>query len=375
MLTRQKLLMIEQYKRIYSTHKNTVIFLDHTLKCIHSTDEDVFPVGHNIVEFVPDTLPFPIKRFYEVRLCRSDHIYCLRILPITDELGESWLYICELIDSDSAVEISQRTDISSELISVFETLNFNIAGIWNSAENVTHKLLKQEQYDTLEQVLEIEKRTANISSVFKNYYDLTKMLYIEPNNARIDAAALSRFLIKKCNSALAKCGRNVELLIEPEDLQIYVDMQRIISALVNALQNALLYSPADTVPIMKVYRKTMDIRSFVVFSIVNENIMYTKNDFKDRTDIDFSYQRVGFGIPLIRRFVEQARGSFELDITGKFVTLTITLPAANEEKGPLLAVEDSEMHDFRTSTPDLIDIKMREVADFFQTLQSNKMDS
>ncbi len=366
MLTRQKLLAIEQYKKIYSTHKDTVIFLDHTLRCIYSTNGDVFPEEHNIVEFVPDTLPFPIKRFTETRLCRSDHTYCLRILPITDEFNESWLYICELINTDRAVEISQRTDISSELLSVFESLNFNTIGIWNAAEDVSHELLKREEYKLLEKVLEIECCTANISSVFKNYHELTKMIYIEPNNARIDAAALCRYLVKRCNAALAKCNRSIELIVEPEDMQICTDFQRAISALVNALQNALMYSPKDTVPIFKVYRKSVDIKNYVVFSVTNENIMFTKHDFKERTDVNFSYQRVGFGIPLIKRFVEQARGSFDLDMTGKLVTLTITLPAAVDETGPLLAVEDSEIHAYTVSSPDFIDIKMREVSDFFR---------
>lgn len=367
MLTRQKQLAIEQYKRIYATHRDTVIFLDHTLRCIHSTNEEEFPLGHNIVEFVPDTPPFPIKSFMQARLCRSNHTYCLRILPITDEFGEPWLYICELIGSESATEISQRTDISAELMAVFEALNFNTAGIWRSAEDASHELLKREEYSLLERVLEIERCTAGISSVFKNYHELTKMLYIEPDNARIDAAALCRYLVKKCNAALAKCGRSIELVTEPDDLQIYADFQRIVAALVNALQNALLYSPRDTVPVMRVYSKTVDIRRFVVFSVVNENVMYTKHDFKDKTDVNFSYQRAGFGIPLIRRFAEQARGSFELDLTGKLVTLTVTLPAAPDEKGPLLAVEDSELREFKLSSPDFVDIKMREVADFFNT--------
>ena len=133
----------------------------------------------------------------------------------------------------------------------------------------------------------------------------------------------------------------------------------------NALQNALLYSPRDTEPILSVYRRTEHGRAFVEIQVINENIMFTNKDFKDKVDINFSFQRMGFGIPIIKRFVQESGGRFDMRDANGRVILTMSLPGVPESHDDYVQFSEPGMEFYNADTPDLIDIMLMEVVKFF----------
>ncbi len=366
MLSIQKQLQLKQFIKMYSICPNTIIMLDYQFNCIHTTNADLFPLGTHLSSFLCDhTVTNPLKRFVETIMFKNNTHYCIRIHPVTDELDEPWLYICEIIDADAALNISQKTDMFTNLLSTRETLEMSMAEIWRNISSIEYSLKEKQDYENLQSLYSIDKCTANIGSVTKNYHEYLIMLQSKPKTASVDLAALCRFLVKKCNAALAKCGRRVELLAEPDDLEVCIDQVHAVVALINSIQNSLLYSPVDTVPLIKVYRKQISHRNFVEISIINENIMFTRQDFKEKLDINFNYQRIGFGIPIIKAFMKESNGIFNLDMTGEKVVLTLTFKADNEGIHPKLRVENSEIFEYKCSIPDFTEIKMREVVAFF----------
>ena len=154
-------------------------------------------------------------------------------------------------------------------------------------------------------------------------------------------------------------------MIEPEDLTIYADSRRTVVALVNAVQNALLYSPQDSEPVLAVYRREERGRNFVEFRITNENIMFTSRDFKDGIEVNFSYQRLGYGIPIIKRFTKLSGGRFSMEEENGRVIVSITLPAYSDDSSPILTLRNAEEHHYDAGIPDFTDVMMREVVLFF----------
>ena len=361
--------LINNCKKVYSTCKTPVVILDSTFRCVWSNDPLVFSEGENLLNFVREPISNPLHDHTDAHIFKNEHFYCGRLIPIENELNEPQIYICELIDSEAVLKLAEKTDIASSLLPINSALEYNMAGMWQNAEALRSRLMQAEAYDDLAKVLELETKLANISSVTKNAFEYIGMIHDEAKAVRIDAAALARNLVKRCNAALAKCGRHIELLTEPDDLMIYADSRRTVVALANALQNALLYSPRESVPLITVYKREIGNHRFVDFKIVNENIMFTCEDFKDNVDVNFSFQRIGFGIPIIQRFAKLSGGSFDMQKRDGKVIVTVSLPYAPPYEGYEQHFENSEMGTYKTGIPDFVDIRMREVVQFFGEIQ------
>lgn len=354
---------------LYSTYitmlsgENPLICLDNRFCVVRA--EDLFKPGERLLDFITETVPEPLSCVMETALYRGEKFCCCRIYPIKNDIGESVAYICELISAESARRISERTEAPSDILPLYNAVEMNLSTVWRSTTALREKLSSVQDFPGLSQVIAIEGAISNISAVCGNSFHYADMLYNSQKFAPVDAGALCRSLVKRCNAALAKCGRRVEAVIEPEDLTIYADSRRAVVALVNAVQNALLYSPRDTEPILAVYRKEERGRSFVEIRITNENSMFTSRDFSDGTEVNFSYQRLGYGIPLIKRFASVSGGRFAMNDENGRVIVTITLPAAQEPASDIITMRSSLEQHYDAGVPDFTDVMMREVVLFF----------
>ena len=82
-------------------------------------------------------------------------------------------------------------------------------------------------------------------------------------------------------------------------------------------------------------------------------------------DLNFACQRIGCGIPIIKRFAEESGGSFNMEEKSGTMTVTIKLPIIVNENNSELLLEQSEYAYYDTGIPDIVDLKMFEVVDFF----------
>lgn len=355
--------LFKPYYGLFSGSKDPVAYLDRGFVCVRETG-GVLAVGENLLTYLREAVTNPVQTLTEVTMYKDERFFCCRIMPVKNESGESAAYICEFIGSESARSISERADCASDILPMFNSVEHNSSVIWRNAEKLHTSFQESGDYKRLAEVLEIELAMSNITSVWSNAYEYLNMLYSSQNKVVIDAGALCRALSERCNAALAKCGRRIEAVIEPENLTIFADSRRTVAALVNAVQNALLYSPRDSEPILAVYRAERDGRSYVDIRLTNENIMFTSKDFKEQVDINFCNQRLGFGIPLIKRFAKVCGGSFSMNDENGRVVVTLSLPAAGEFADGR-AFKSPYFSDYCTGIPDFTDIKLREVVQFF----------
>lgn len=357
--------LFDNFIQLYKDYPNTVLFLDRVMNCVYTNAPKIFPVGKSLISVVRDPFLYPLREFTEVKVLIDGEYSCARINPVKNELNEAWLYICELISSEAALSIAEQTDAGSKLLPMINSVEHNLSYIWTESAQLQSKLLQDKNYDLLSGVFAIESALSNVCSVTKNIYEYTDMMFSEKSLVRTDASSLVGKLIERCNAALAKCGRRVDFICETEELTIMVDCRHAVAALVNAVQNALLYSPKETCPTAVLYRSGTAEHGTVVFSISNENIMFTDKDFSETAGVNFSYQRQGYGIPLIKRFAQEAHGNFEINDENGRVTVTLTLPAADSAKDGSVRFEVPDFAAYKTDIPDIVELKMREVAEFF----------
>lgn len=356
--------MEELYKPYISmlSGGNPLVCLDNRFCCVQSDGE--FQPGESLLKYIRETVPEPLGCVMDTALYKDEHFYCCRIYPIKNDVGESIAYICELISAENARHIAERTESPSDILPLYNAVEMNLAAVWKSASRLREALMADKDFGKLSEVCAIEGAVSNISAVCGNAFQYADMLYNNQNFAAIDAGALCRSLADRCNAALAKCGRRIEFFSSQDNLTIYADSRRAVVALVNAVQNALLYSPRDSEPVMAVSRKEERGRSFVEIQVVNESSMFTSRDFKDGTEVNFSYQRLGYGIPIIKRFASVSGGRFSMNEENGKVVVTITLPAAGEEYGRV-TMRTSEEYSYDSGIPDFTEMMMREVVLFF----------
>lgn len=353
------------FSGLYQNHPNTVLLLDRVMGCVYSNAPKVFSEGQSLLNVVRDPLCYPLKEFTEIKVLLGGEYCCARITPVKNELGEAELYICEIIGGEAALETAQKTDAAAKLLPPLTSVERSLSALWQQSTALRSRLLSLGDFEALNYLGSMEAALADISSVSKNMSEYTDMMFSENAPVCTDAVALVTKLMERCNAALAKCGRRVDFVCEPEELFVMVDSRHAVAALINAVQNALLYSPRDTVPTAVLYRTGTERHGLVVFSITNENMLFTDEDFKDAVGVNFSYQRLGYGIPIIKRFAAEAHGSFSLTKDNGRVTAKLSLPAASPAEGSAVRFESPSAVAYDTGVPDIVDIKLREVVSLF----------
>jgi len=305
--------------------------LDSVLRCV--CGGDIVKEGMQLSDMLHEHLRLPVKSFAESTFTHDGHFYCARVYSLSDS---SEYYLCEVLGQSEAVSIMEKTDGAVELLSLCSSMDYGLNEMHDSIEILRCTLRDNGDMEKFLSVCGFERSLMRLSASVKNLTEYSRLMYAPPERVLFDAEHLCEKLTERCNAVLAKCGRYIEMYGEGKGIYICADGRQAVIALANAIQNALLYSPKDTVPRLTVRR--LDSRTAEI-AVVNEDIMFTREDFSGA--MDFAYQRAGCGLAVIRRFAELSHGSCELVRKDGIASLTLKLPLATE----------AEVADFRLEEP------------------------
>lgn len=356
---------IQPYIKLYSAYTTSVSFFDSVWNCIWKNDNSVFELGECLTSYIESGLPHPIREYTELTLYKGHDYYCARITPLKVSHYEPWLYICETLDRSSVVSMLKSTGAVADILPMFNAVHTNTSSMWSNFIKLKPMVVDKGYFEIAGELLSAEKSLCNICSATQNAYEYLYSLSCETTRSYIDGAALCSKLVKHCNEVLSECGRHIELVLLMDDLRFLGHGRLAASALVNAIQNALLYSPHDSTPVMRVERVYEGGSWWVSIKLTNDNILFNSTDFKGNDSINFRYQRMGFGIPIIRRFIQLSGGKLLIENSGRVAETTLLLPVPSDDAGYMLRLETSDYADYRTGIPTILEIKMREVVDFF----------
>lgn len=338
-----------------STKDRPLFLLDGGLCCVFSSDESMIKTGTSMLTALRREVPLPITQAVDELVFINRQFYCAMLTPVQMN-GEPY-YICEIVDKYRAVGLFSNTDAGADSFGTYKTMEYNISQMWQ-----TLKQLDEKDDIDAELLGELRSSVYKLSACVKNGSQYVESIFSEEHNTLFDMNKLCTHLAERCNAVLAKCGRGIDVLCSSENIFVHLDSRRTIVAMVNAVQNALLYSPADDVPLIVV--DTED--ECAVVRVENNNISYSDDEFSDSRDVTMSYQRTGFGIPIMRSFAERAGGSCSLEYAGGRAVLTLKLPLATEEEIACYHLEERFVGVYKTGLPDFLDIRMQEVVHIFE---------
>ena len=338
--------------------------LDRQTRCAAVFGRELLKVGDSLAEHAADPLIYPLKDACNVRVMFRGECWCAHVQPIRNEAGDAALNLCSFTDTQQALDAAAKTDALMKLMPLYSAIEQNFAGLWNSAREIEKRFERENDFSALEEVFSLKAALSHIGSASANVYEYGEMLSKAPSVRRLDAAEFCAMLVERCNAALAKCGRRIEFVAAPVTAPICVDASHAMYALVNALQNALLYSPRESVPVLAVICRRTGAREYVDIRVSNETALFTEKDFRTIENVEFSYQRAGFGLALIERFAKECGGRLErTEEDGRYV-LTLTFAAVHDGSRDTVRFEASQAH-YDTGVPDILELKMGEVAAAF----------
>ncbi len=327
-----------------------VFVLDGQKRCLLSGCRERLAQGECI-----DDLLLPPKEqtgsCYEGSLCRFGMMYCVRYIEADG------LYMGEILSANEVSFISEYTDRMSSHAAMYSSMEYELAAVWKS-KHALEQLLSESSEEVRELIRRMERPLYRVSAGSRNVYEYLSMMYSARRNTVVDMARMCRELVIRCNESLSACGRHVELRL-PQDEKLYIraDIRHAVAAVLNAVQNALLYSPKATVPLLEVRRSGRRI------------LITTENENSRVSDAAAAVcvMRGGYGIPIIRRFAALSGGELNMSLEADIAVVRMDIPAATDEEIAEYALEEAVLYRFEDGAPDYVQLQMMIVEDMYES--------
>lgn len=326
----------------------TAVF-DSNFKCVYSKDELIKLKSKASLYAKNNYIPESRDFFTTIFMIKGVQ-YCAKILK-TDGY-----YICGLFNSRELGAMARNTDFFSKILPSIDVVNCNVAHLCELANEINNN-------DFL--VAKMKRSLLKAQRVTQSIFEYAYVYLKEPDYVKIDCYDMINSLVKRCNTLLSKIGRHIDF--EGDDktpLYIGADSRHAMSAFISALQNSLLYSKRDHIPLVTLSKYVEGNETYAVLKIVNEISYYNlrPNEVHER---NFAGNKIGCGIPIIERFVEECNGQFEFKEENEKAYTLIKLPTIKVYKQEMFVFESGEYVPYETGIPDFLELQISEVIDLF----------
>ena len=349
----------EELKKFCKGFSNPVIIMDNQFRCAYSNKPKLIPQESSMISTFQKTVVLPIDEVQITMAVIKGCFYSARLVPLDEDLC-----LCEFFDQSTILSLAENTNIYDKILPIVNDVEFNTAALWRGYSVLRSRLEAEENTDGIRCALDFEKYLTSLNSVTKNMSEYVNMMFYTPRaNSVVELASLMKGVVERCNTILAASDRYIDLVCDPEEIYINAEARHVICAVVNAFQNALMYSPRDCVPKVTLF-KPQGNEKCVQLKILNDNLMYVDQKHGEEPGKNFDHQRLGYGIPIIKRFTELVGGSFEFGEMDGRAQAVITIPIVNE---PTIGVfKSSQFVYYKTDIPDILELKMLEVNELFR---------
>lgn len=350
-----------ELKRYFGEMREPVAIVDKNLKCVYSNCPKLLPEDASIEGFFScdkaEVLFNPKSKPAVINGCS----YSVKVIPIDEEL-----YVCEFFDLTSIFEFAENTDFHGRVFPMIDVVERSTSTLWRGLSALEEMLADDcpENFNGAVKIaLDMKKQVVKLSSCSKNIIEYTNLCKFTPRASNlIDLSSFAKDIVDRCNAELLNSGRCLEFICGETELYINSQQRHIMSALVNAIQNALLYSTRDCVPCLTLSRGNKSESGEAIIALVNNSSLYVEGESRN-----FTGQRMGYGIPIIKRFAEIYGGTFELREENGIFTAIIELPLVSEAElrnGGHQLASGGYVH-FNTGIPEILRLKMLEVVHLF----------
>lgn len=354
----------EELKKFCNAFSNPVVIMDNEFRCAYSNRPKLIPQESSIKSIFQKSMSLSPDKLNISMAMIKGVFYSVRIMPLDEDLC-----LCEFFDQNSLLSMAENTDVYDKILPIINDVEYNTAALWRGYHVLCSKLGSEHHDDDRICALEFEKYLTSLNSVIKNVSEYFNMLFYTPrSNPIVDIASLMKGIVERCNTILSASDRYIDYVCEPEEIYINAEVRHVISAVVNALQNSLMYSPRDCIPYVTLCKPKNNAEHCVILQILNSNLMFVDQKNGEIPGVNFDHQRLGYGIPIIKRFAELAHGSFKLYEENGIMHTVITLPIVKDtavENG-VGVLKSSQYVYYKTDIPDIVELKMLEINELFR---------
>lgn len=327
----------------------TAVF-DSDFKCVYSKD-NLIELNSEIDSSISDNIKNG-NDFITTVFVIKDVQYCGRVL------GIDGYYICELFNIQELCKIAKYTGALNKIEQNLESIKYNLSQLWNFRGS-----LNKTENDVL--AFNMKSSLMHVDCLINDLIELIKIYTKNPNIVRFDFYRMLNSMIKRCNKYLEKCGRFIKLECEcHEPLYIGADVNHATTAFINALQNSLLYSTKECVPVVTLSKIKEGNYHYAVVKIVNNIAHY--EPYKNNSPIlTFSNDKIGCGIPIMKRFAEESKIKLDLIEKNDNYYTIMKIPLVGSYEKDAFIFESDEFVFYETGIPDYLELKINEVAEIF----------
>ncbi len=358
------ILDVEMYaniKKYCDAFSIPVALLDGELVCLYCNREGFIDRGEKIAPYFLTMNEKPLSKSTKAKVIIRNSIYCARITVFCGEY-----YICEFLDFREILSLAEYSDAYNVLFTSVNAMCGNVSSLWSGSYSLANYLREKGDFDAVEKVLEFDKLINSMSSMVFNVSEYIEIAFSGENMEIIEVYRLIKAMIDRCNSILRKCDRAIDFVADIDNYYIISSQQHVIVALINAVQNALLYSPKDYIPIVTLSSVFEKDTSYLILKVVNDSILFVDEKNGEKVDKNFTSQHFGLGIPIIRKFAEKSKGFFSIEEHNGKVVVEVKIPQYIQTNEDILYIESPGYSFYKTDVPDLIEVKMNEIINFFE---------
>lgn len=346
----------EQIKEHYKHYSTFVVLLNGKLECVYCNRPSVLSEGDSLKPYMQKDIGIPVMGAVNIMIMLNGVSYCGRFEQIEEDLIK-----CELFDSDDLQTMAERTDFFGKgvkfLFSAMQGVS-QLRGLTNIFKDAIDNNV--EVYNDIWR--EYSQVLSCLSSAVNNAFEYTFMLSKAPDFQPVNVVSMVKSIVERCNTILSKCGRCIDFVYDLDKVYISADRRYAFNALVNLIHNALVYSPKNFVPVVSLTAVNKDGREYVFLKASNETALYNENI---GDSFNSGFYRLGFGMKIIRHFAEQADGEYIENISENWANIGVLIPTISVSGDGEFTLECGETERYDTGIPDLLEVKMQEIVDFF----------
>lgn len=348
-------------EKVCNSFNTPVAILDGDLTCLYCNREGFLKKGIRLASYMLTEIKRPIVKDSKAMVSMNGIKYSVRVFPFLDEF-----YFCEFFDLHEVYSIAEFTDFYDNLMPYSRSMDKNIADLWLESNDLEACLRENDKFGLSDKVYVIKRSLNALNSDTYNITSMVELLFRKQDPTPIQIHFLIKDIINRCNLLLKKCGRAIEYTSDADECFILSNKRFAMTALINALQNALLYSPGNTNPLVLLSTVLEKDARYVIMKVVNDSVYFVDEKDRDNIERNFNFQRVGLGIPIIKRFAKECGGTFSMEERNGKVVIEIKIPQyIPPEHTELILESPGKGSCYKTGVPDLIDVKMNDVINFF----------
>lgn len=346
----------EHIKNYCDSFDNPTALLCGDLICKYCNKENFLKKDAMLGSYLLENISSPPKTQVNALTMINGAYYSCRITPMWDE----WLF-CEFFSAQDIMGIAGHSDIHNYFSTALSMVQQNMSMLWKNTLKLENHYHEKGMAEELEKVFGFKKSITVLRSTVLGVAAYMDMFNPKNEPHKVDFYAILKAVIDRCNSRLAGINRCINLVSDNIGAFIYSTDQFVISAVVSMLQNALLYSTKDCVPVVSVHREKNLEKSFVIIRVVNDIALFVNEKAGETIGMNFCSQRLGLGIPTLKRFAEISNGRFSMIKKAGKVCVDIKIPEYIPPRTTTLTFESSGYSFYDCGIPDYIDSMLTDV--------------